>query len=180
MPIVQSILAEHYINITDKAQMVPYIDYIWDMLDKAYAYVGGFKSAKNKEDLIKKSSLWKMVRRNGKIVCIAIYTDKLGRKAIAKAYDESEIGKTEVHKLFFDDARLKRGWGEFSHAPEYIMLKYGARKVPNKYAQKILGPKKPIISFNPDGFHYTRLIQGEPKEKIILGYIEGFDIETEE
>ena len=34
--------------------------------------------------------------------------------------------------------------------------------------------KKKILSKNPDGYHYTRMIAGEPHEKMIIGTIRGF------
>ena len=30
---------------------------------------------------------------------------------------------------------------------------------------------KEILDLNPDGFHYTRLIQGKPHEKVIYGWV---------
>jgi hypothetical protein len=50
------------------------------------------------------------------------------------------------------------------------MIRIGAKPVDNKYAQ-LLTDKK-ILDLNPDGYHYTRLIQGEPHEKVILGFID--------
>jgi hypothetical protein len=49
------------------------------------------------------------------------------------------------------------------------MKKMGAKPLSNKFAAALTG--KEILELNPDGFHYTRLIQGEPHEKIIYGTI---------
>jgi len=49
------------------------------------------------------------------------------------------------------------------------MKKEGAVPYPNTLAAELL--QREIVSLNPDGFHYTRMIQGEPHEKIIFGSI---------
>jgi hypothetical protein len=49
------------------------------------------------------------------------------------------------------------------------MLRSGAKPIDNKYAEFLTGKK--ILDLNPDGYHYTRLIQGEPHEKIIVGFV---------
>jgi hypothetical protein len=45
----------------------------------------------------------------------------------------------------------------------------GAKPVPNKFAEFLTSKK--VLELNSDGFHYTRLIQGEPHEKLIVGFI---------
>ena len=71
-------LNEHYITLINNTNMNRYIDVVWDMLQAAYKDIGGFLTAKTPIELIKKSSLWKLVRKNNKIVACAIYTSKMG------------------------------------------------------------------------------------------------------
>lgn len=169
---LSNLLVEHYINIFDDKEKEKYIDVVWDILERTYAPIGWFQSAATKQELINKSWLWKLVRKNDKIVAVAIYKDKQGRKAIAKGSDGSDIGKKAVKKIYLDDASLKdrNSWGEFSGAAEKLMLKYGGIPVPNYMVKNILNDKK-ILSYNSDGFHYTRIIGDTPREKIIIGNI---------
>jgi hypothetical protein len=68
-----------------------------------------------------------------------------------------------------EDIKMRRSWAEVSGAPEAIMKRAGAKPLPNKYAAPLTG--KEILEYNPDGIHYTRLIAGEPHEKVIYGYV---------
>ena len=42
--------------------------------------------------------------------------------------------------------------------------------MPNQYAGLLTG--KQILELNDDGYHYTRLIHGEPHEKVIYGFVD--------
>lgn len=162
-----NILFERYINLHTSQQIAAYIDEIWDMLIKSYEPIGGFKSAKSKEDLIQKAGLVKLVRRNGKIVAVGIYKDELGKKSIAGGTDGSLEGKQGLFKMSEEDVKMNRAWGEFSGAMEHIMLKKGGVPIPNEMASTILG--KPIASLDDDGYHYSREIQGELHRKVMIG-----------
>jgi hypothetical protein len=162
------ILTETYINTIKPEDKRKYAHQVWDILQSSYSNLpGGFATAANIDELIEKSWLWKLVKRNGKIVAVQIYKDQYGRKGIAGGTDGSEIGKKEFNKIAIDDIKLNRSWAEVSGAPEYIMNKLGATPIPNTLAATLTG--KEILSLNPDGFHYTRLIAGKPYEKIIFG-----------
>lgn len=161
------ILLERYINLHTSQQMLPYIDEVWQILTTSYEPIGGFKSAKTKEDLMRKAKLIKLVRRGGKIVAVKVYKDELGKKSIAAGTDGSVEGKQGLVKMSEEDIKMNRAWGEFSGAMEHIMLKKGGVPISNTMASKLLG--KPIESFDEDGYHYTREIQGELHRKIIIG-----------
>ena len=166
--LLELILLERYVNLftpTDKEQ---YVDTVWDMLDQAYKPVGGFKSATSKDDLIQDSNLWKLVKRGDKIVSVAIYKDKNGRKSIAMATDGTVQGKKDLIKLKSDDIKLHRSWCEASDKAESFLKRLGAVPVSSKYAAKLTG--KEILGYDVDGVHYTRLIQGEPHVKGIYGF----------
>ena len=169
----QNLLIERYITLIKPEDRTQYVDLVWDMLQQTYKKLGGFKSARDKEDLIADSSIWKMVRKNGKIVAVSIYKDKFGRKCIASATDGTPDGKAALLQMWLEDTKQNRAWGEFSGPSEHIKLKQGMKPIPNKYVADILG--KNILSLNPDGYHYTRLIAGEPHEKILAGSVEGFN-----
>jgi len=171
----EALLAERYITLISKDQRKPYLPLIWDMLQKAYANIGGFKSTDSPEGLLDETSLWKLVRKNSKIVAVALYADKLGRKLIGVATDGTPEGKAALNQIMIEDIKQHRSWSEVSGAMEHINKKLGATLIPNKYAAAILN--KPIISLNPDGYHYTRAIAGEPHEKLLIGKIEGYSFE---
>ena len=90
------LLTERFLTLISNSERSKYLDIVWDMLEKSYAKIGGFKSVDSKDTLIKETSLWKLVRKNNKIVAVSIYSDKLGRKAIGGATDGTDEGK----KLF--------------------------------------------------------------------------------
>jgi len=164
-------LNESFINVFSDEDKYKYIDDVWDILQRTYKPIGGFKTASSKQELIDKSWLWKLVRKNKNLVAVAIYIDNQGRKTIAVGSDGTPIGKKQVIQMFIDDIKQtgRNTWSEVSGASEHIALKFGSVPIPNKLAKAIL--KKEIISYNSDGFHYTRLIGGEPHEKILVGNI---------
>ena len=167
------LLLERYVNITDSADKRKYGQLVWDMLQTSYEDIGGYKGASSIEELIETSSLWKLVRRNGKIVAISLYKDFKGRKGIGAGSDGSEEGKKALYDLWAEDLKLNRAWTEVSGKTEHIKLKQGFKPIPNKYAAEILN--KEILNLNPDGIHYTRLISGVPYEKVIVGKIAGYE-----
>ena len=169
----KAFLTERYITLINPEDRSKYSSVIWDMLQQTYAKLGGFKSAKSADELIQETDLWKMVRKNGKIVAASLYKDKYGRKCIASATDGTPEGKAALMQLWLEDTKQNRAWGEFSGPSEHIKLKQGIKPIPNKYVADILN--KPIVSLNPDGYHYTRMIAGEPHEKILAGNVEGFN-----
>lgn len=165
---MMEILLEHYVNLFSREEKEKYIDEIWDMLQKAYAPIGGFKSALSKDALIDESNLWKIVRRKGKVVSVSIYKDAHGRKSIAVATDGTEQGKSDLLKVKIDDTNLKRAWCEASGKVESLMKKANAKPISSRYAAKLTG--KEILGYDVDGIHYTRLISGVPHLKAIYGF----------
>lgn len=167
---------EHFVNALSKEDMKKHIDVVWDILNKAYEKIGGMAGMDSKEQLIDETDMWKMVRKNGKILAVKCYTFKRGgRKACYCGSDGSEEGKKALYQMIKDDMRLKdrKAWIEGSGAIEHIYKKYGdATPIPAYIAQEIMKDKK-FIKINPDGYHYTRLIGGEPHEKIMLGNFTG-------
>lgn len=163
------ILNEHIINLFTDNEKARYANEVWDILQSSYEKAGGFKSSESLEQLIKKSGLWKIITRNGKISAVNIYKHQYGRKTIASGTNGTLQGKKDYFKLKNEDVDLKRVWGEVSGAPEHLLKKYGATPIPNKFAEFLT--KKLILSYDEDGYHYVRLIQGEPHRKIIYGNV---------
>lgn len=166
---------EHYITPISVDDRLKYADEVFNILNKSYDRIGGLFGINSPEDLVKQSSLWKLVRRNGKIVAARIYSDKRGgRKAIASGTDGSPEGKKGLYDIIKEDINFsdRNAWAEVSGAIEHIYKKYGAIPIPNTEAQKILGPNKKIVELNPDGYHYKRAIGTDNiiKEKVLVGF----------
>jgi len=163
------ILFEHFVNVTTPQQKAQYADVVWDILQRSYEKIGGFKGAANAEELVNTPGLWKLSRRHGEIVSVGIYKDTHGRKAIAFGTDGSVEGRRDFHNLKNEDLRYNRMWVEASGDIERIMAKAGAKPVPAKYASALTN--KEILDIEPDGYHYTRLLMGHPHVKIIYGFV---------
>jgi len=176
------LLVEKIINLHTPEEKIKYADKIWTMLQRSYKKIGGFKSANSAEELANDSGYWKLVRRGDHITALEIYkkvpnTDNF--KMIASAtetepnsegeYKATEQGIKDYNMLKNADIKTKRAWAEVSGPAEKLMLRAGAKPIDNEYAEFLTGKK--ILELNPDGYHYTRLIQGEPHEKIIVGFV---------
>jgi hypothetical protein len=176
-------LTERILNLWSPEQKAKYADVVWDTLNRSYQKVGGFKSAANIEELIDTPGLWKLVQRGDTITALGIYKPVAktnNMKSIAAAteteldpdtnkYVATAQGKKDLMMIKSEDIRLNRSWVEVSGPAEKLMLKMGAKPVPNKFAEFLTSKK--LLELNSDGFHYTRLIQGEPHEKLIVGFI---------
>lgn len=163
-------ITERVLNLFDRPSKERMADKVWAMLQHSYGNLpGGFATASTIEELIKKSSLWKVVVRNGEPTAAILYKDQFGRKGIASCQDGSKQGIRDYMMIRNADTALDRSWAEVSGKPEAVMAKSGAKKIPAKFAHILT--KKNILSYNPDGYHYTRLINGHPHEKVIYGAV---------
>jgi len=166
---IADILTERFVNVFTPDDKQKYADEVWDMLQKAYEPSGGFATASSIEELIAKSAMWKLVMRDGDISALTIYKDVHGRKAIASATNQSLKGSKDYKMIRTADHKLERSWAEVSGKPEILFHKMGAEPIPNKFAHILTS--KHILKLNDDGYHYTRLIAGDPHEKIIYGTV---------
>lgn len=175
-------LIERVLNLWTPEEKQPYADQVWDMLQRSYSNVeGGFRSATSPEDLIMQPGYWKLIKRGDKITAVNIYkkspnTDNYKINASASEteqkpatgkYGSTEQGKKDYTHMRDADVKTGRAWAEVSGGPEKLMARAGARPIPSKFAAALTG--KEILEYNPDGFHYTRLIQGDPHEKVMYG-----------
>ena len=161
-------LQETFVNLFSVEEKSTIVDEAWDILQKAYSRIGGFKSAASKEELINDTFLWKAVKTKNEIVAVGIYKKKKGRKRIAIGALRTDAGKKGVLSIMKED--LKRAWVETSGPSEKTLKKFpNAEKyfIPNDQAAELTGKK--ILELNPDGYHYTRIIAGSPHEKMMIG-----------
>jgi hypothetical protein len=176
-------LIERVVNLHSTDEKMAYADQVWDMLQRSYKKMGGFKSANSPEELANEPGYWKVVRRGDKITALGVYKKSAKTKnfkMIASAtetelnpetgeYKATPQGLKDYNMVKSADIKMNRSWAEVSGPAEKIMLRSGAKPIENKYAEFLTGKK--MVDFNPDGYHYTRLIQGEPHEKVIVGFI---------
>lgn len=176
-------LIERILNLHTPEEKAKYADQVWDLLQKAYQKMGGFKSAVNKEELIANPGYWKVVKRGDKITAVNLYR-KIPQTRTFKVYasgadteldkDTGEYRATEQGKRDYKDIKKaditqKRSWAEVSGPAAAFVKRLGAKPIPNKYAEYLTG--KEILDYNNDGIHYTRLIMGEPHEKAMYGFV---------
>lgn len=178
----KELLIERILNLHTEEEKAKYAARVWKLLQKSYQKMGGFKSAANKEELVTIPGYWKLVKRNGKITAVNLYR-KIPQTSTYKVYasgaettpdKETKLPKStpqglaDYTMLKQSDIKQKRAWAEVSGPAEKHAKKLGGKPIPNKYAAYLTG--KEIIELNPDEYHYTRLIMGEPHEKIMYGF----------
>jgi hypothetical protein len=179
----KELLTERILNLHTPEQKAKYADEVWDLLQKSYVRSGGFKSAADKEELITIPGYWKIVKRGDKITAANLYR-KVPQTQTFKVYASGAEtrpdpitntprstlqGKRDYSMIKKADVTQKRAWAEVSGPAEAVAKKSGGKPIPNKYTAYLTG--KEILDLDSDGYHYTRLIQGEPHEKIMYGFI---------
>ena len=109
------------------------------------------------------------MQRDGKLVAVVVYKVNGNpiRKSIGIGHDGTRQGKRDAVGIMKADILHDRAWAEVSGRAETLRLELGATMLPNQYADILVN--KSIIDYNDDGYHYTRLINGEPMEKVIMG-----------
>jgi len=110
-------LEERFINlIGDHPDKEKHADHVFDMVQHAYKDQGGIHGSgfKDPEDMKKNIPMWKLAKKNGKVVAAALYKDKGGRKRVAVATDGSEEGKAHLSRMMQDDMTRNRSYSEQS------------------------------------------------------------------
>lgn len=184
--IQESRLNEHFVNIdtsSNSALISRYKMPVYDILQDAYAPIGGIHGLRNADELITESDFWKIDRTNEHINAVAIYTFKRGgRKLQYAASDGTKTGKERLYRIIRDDIRLidREAWAEVSGALEHTYLKNGATPLPIEVVRALL-PNKEILELTDedfenykgknkinDGFHYKRIIGGHAVIKVCV------------
>lgn len=150
------ILLEHYVNLLTPQEKEKYKEPVWDILQKAYKDIGGFWTHQNPDQLINQTSLWKLYRKDNKILAAAVYRDKNGRKCVGLGSDGSFSGIEGLMKMMADDQdpKLKRAWLEISPKLDKLWKKIGGRQINSTLAAAILKTDVTI----KDEHHYERLV----------------------
>lgn len=182
-------LDERFINLfkDDVEKRKEYADEVWDILQASYSGIGGLKGNgfKNKQDIIDNMPFWKIATVNGKIVTVAMYKDKGGRKRVVMGAKKTPEAKAKVVDMMLSDLKMKRSWGEMS-GPAWGFLKKSVPKdllmaalIPVKQVQKLQPGKDIVPAYGNDpsikksdpfrDFWFTRKIGGNFATKIAIG-----------
>lgn len=172
----EEILNEHYVNCFTPEEKQEYAERVFELIQIAYANIGGNCNITDIEALCEDTGMWKLVRRNGEIIFAAIYKDRQGRKFVAIGHDGSREGKSELRSIIAQEVRMHRCWAEVSGSMAKIMLNSGMSAIPADRASEVLG--KDILAYGDDGYSYTRIIGGNTYNKVLVGYPNGEEMGT--
>lgn len=183
----ENVLNEHVINLLpqDKKGKLAYVDEVWKLLIDTYAKLGGLhgNGFNSKEEMIEIIPFWKLVKRHDKIVAVAMYKDKNGRKRVAAATDGTIEGKKAFAMMGSEDLRQKRAYAEIS-GPSLLFIKKQMKDefinaiIPYGEVSKIIDdhiqpppPDDAELLKHPElkNYFYQREIGGHWKTKIMLG-----------
>ena len=173
------LITEHFVNCKNDVEMKQYADIVWRILQKSYEYCSGIKNIDGPDDLIKDTHLWKLLKKNSKIIAVICYTDrKSGRKLCLLGQDGSDEARKGLKKMLEDDFKLKdrQSWVGVSGKAAITALKHGGMPIPSKIAVTYMGSKcKPY-----DEYWYSRLIKNsdgkiENHYKVMVGNPPGYE-----
>lgn len=114
---------KNFIGVDSRVDREKWADQVWDILQKSYAPIGGIKGSgfNSKQDMINNIPFWKIYTKGDKVVAVAFYKDKGGRKSVAIATDGSDLGKKIVSDIY--KSSLGVSYGEKSGAALGTMMK---------------------------------------------------------
>lgn len=163
------------IDITDKNEVTPLLDEIWNILTDAYKSLGGMKGCTKKKDLYKKDRMFSIIKdEDNSIIAVQIYRNfNEGKKMVYGGARKTTEGKLALQSIIIRDIENLNlhHFGEVSGAIEHYFKKHNGYPIPNEYVSSILNNYN--ITLAQDGFHYERIIAGdeEPTEKCMFGFV---------
>ncbi len=145
------------------------LDEVYTLLESTYKNIEGGLNFEDKQDLLKNTSIWKVIYLDNNIIGVLIYKAKYGLKMVACAINETykNIAKKRLINIF--KKNFSKTWMEISEGLERFILNIASAKefiIHNTKAKDIL--KKSIQLCN-DQLHYIREINGVNKTKILVG-----------
>ena len=163
---------EKFVNLFKPEEKEQYAQVVWDILQLSYKDIGGLKGSgfSSKEDMIKSINMWKLAKSEGKVVACLLWKESNGRKLVAFGYDKSPEGKVLLYKLFKDELKSDRAYGEISHgalamAKRLLGDELYSHLIPSDKVGDVL--KKDISP--QDDYHYKRKIGDEEITKVMYG-----------
>lgn len=139
---LREILTERYLNLfPGDPRREQYRDDVWELLQKAYAPMGGIRGSgfESPDHMVERLPMWKLARKNGRIVAVVLYKDKKGRKAVASATDNSAAADKALADMLPQEPRRayaeksKRALGaymrEVPNARDHLLTFTQAQKI---------------------------------------------------
>lgn len=160
-------------NISALSEKIFIVEDVYSILFNAYKNVEGGLHFKDKDELLLKTNLWKIIYLDAEIVGVLIYKAKKGLKMVAIGLSSflSKDLQHSVKKMLASIFQLTFAstWMEISEGVERFVLKYVGKNffIKNEQAQLLTG--KEIVSLDDDSYHYYRIINGILKRKIMIG-----------
>jgi len=160
-------------KISSMAEKAFLADEVFSLLEDAYEHVKGGLHFASADELLAKTSVWKVIYFDASIVGVVIYKAKRGLKmvalAIADNLDRSLNFHTKTMLSYLFKITFNNTWMEVSEGAERFIVKNGGERyfVSNTLASKLTG--KEILGLCDDGYHYKREINGIIKTKVIIG-----------
>lgn len=169
-------------DIEDRNEIIKYANIVWEIMNKSYASIGGFRSYQSKDDLANLVSLLTICVSNHKIVAVATYRDDLGGQKLnaCGTIDGSKEHKDLLKQVIKSDIENleKYHWVEVSQPIEEWFKELGGNPIPSAMASNLLHKSKNKIELLDDNVHYKRAIGNNPQE-IVTKAIYGFkDLHT--
>ena len=117
-----------------KEEREQYKDEVYELLQSAYAGIGGLKGSgfNSADDMVKNIPMWKLSRKDGKIVAGVLYKDKGGRKIVASFTDGSTEGKKQLADILKNE--FSRSYTEVSEAALGFIKKVAGVETITKFA----------------------------------------------
>ena len=165
-------LNETYKNLFASDEKEKYAETVWELLQETYKDIGGLKGKgfKDIQDMVETFPMWKLNIREGKVVFVALYRDKNGRKACCAGNDGSRIGLLTLKDFLKSELSTQRSWTEISGK----VLKLCQKWFPDLLAKTTIPPEK-LKELDDDveivsDTSYTRTLgNGERVEKRAFG-----------
>lgn len=166
-------------KLSDMNSIQEYKEEIFDILTNAYTHINGCSIYKNVKHMTTNVYRYKLVFNNdNQLYAVATYryfVEANSYKCILIGgniqYNKSKVKEAVKSIIKSDIANFKNlYWIEASGPIMHWHNKFGAIKIPNAYVPAILGYDN--ITLLPDGYSYTRKIQGVENEveKIMFGF----------
>lgn len=130
----ESYLTEKFINLFSDKEKNEYKDEVFSSIQQAYAPIGGIKGSgfNSAEDMVKNLPMWKLSRKDGKIVAGVLYKDKGGRKVVASFTDGTVEGKKQLADILKNE--FTRSYTEVSEAALGFIRKISGVATIEKFA----------------------------------------------
>lgn len=190
MKINEVLLTERFVNafINDMDIRDEYRDRVWELLQKAYAPIGGL-AGMDDSSALDALPMWKLIVNKGVLHGVVLYKDTNGRKSVAIATDGSHYGKRKLVDVLKND--INRSYSEVSKGALGLRMKsfpWDILKnfvIPPDEAGRILDkeviPVKSLDKLPADAistlerfpelipYGYIRNIGGKPFFKVMIG-----------